>query len=213
MGKLSASETAKILKKYKIPVPRQATAEKNKELTEKAKRIGYPVVLKIESPDIVHKTEAKCVVTDIRNDKELLESSRKIVKNAKRHGKKARIKGFLVQEHFRGYETIVGGKRDEQFGPVVLFGAGGIFTELLKDNSIRICPIKRREAKEMVGEIRFSRVLDGFRGEPPADRKKITDVIMAVNRIMTREKVKELDINPLMVSEKGVRAVDVRIIK
>ncbi len=213
MGKLSASETGKILKKYKIPAPEQATAKDRKELAKKAKNIGYPVVLKLESPDIIHKTEAKCVVTDIRNEKELLESSEKILKNAKRHDRKARMKGFLVQEHFRGHETIVGGKRDEQFGPVVLFGAGGIFTELLKDMSIRICPIKRKDAKEMTEEIRFSGILDGFRGEPPADKRKITDVIMAVNRIMVKEKIKELDINPLMVSEKGVRAVDVRIMK
>ncbi|MBN2042320.1 MAG: acetate--CoA ligase family protein [Candidatus Aenigmarchaeota archaeon] len=213
MRKLSPSESRRMMKKYGIPLVNEKTVKTKKAMNKLPKEMKYPVVLKIDSPDIIHKTEAKCVFTDIRNDKELASSSEKILKNAKKYNPKARITGFLVQEHFSGYETIVGGKIDEQFGPIVLFGAGGIFTELLGDTSIRICPFSRKDAEEMIDEIKFSRVLKGFRGEEPADRNKILDVIMSVERLMRKEKITELDINPLMVSGDGVRAVDVRIIK
>ncbi len=211
MRKLSPSESKKIMKKYGIPVIKEKTIKVN--TVKLPKELKYPVVLKIDSPDIIHKTEANCVFTDIRNDNELVKASETILKNAKKYDPKAKIKGFLIQEYFSGYEVIVGGKIDEQFGPIVLFGAGGIFTELLEDTSIRICPFGRKDAAEMIDEIKFSKVLGGFRGEKPVDKEKIIDILIGVGNLMIKEKVKELDINPLIVSSVGIRAVDVRIIK
>jgi len=211
--KLTEAECKKLMKKYGIPSPKEFLAKTPEEAVRLAKKIGYPVVMKIDSEDIIHKTESKTVETEIENDKEAEKAFRRIIKNAKRYNQKARINGVVVQEYVKGYETIVGGKIDPQFGPIVLFGAGGILTEVLRDTSIRICPIERRDAKEMVEEIKYSKILKGFRGQPPADINKIIDVLLKVSRIMTDEKIKEMDINPLIVSNKGAKAVDVRIIK
>lgn len=211
--KLSESECKKIMKKYGIPTPEEFLAKKPEEAVRFAKKIGYPVVLKIDSEDIIHKTETNTVVTNVRNDREVSEAFRNIMENAKKYKPNARIHGVIVQEHLEGYETIVGGKIDPQFGPIILFGAGGIFTEVLADVSIRICPIERKDAEEMINEIKYSKILKGFRGKPPADEKKIINVLLKVSKMMMREKIKEMDINPLIVSHKEAKAVDVRIIK
>ncbi|NIO22553.1 MAG: acetyl-CoA synthetase [Candidatus Aenigmarchaeota archaeon] len=211
--KLDQSECKKLTRKYGIPTAKEFLAKKPEQAIEFAKKIGYPVVMKIDSEDVVHKTETKTVVTNIKNKEEVLEAFEKIIRNAKKHKPKAKIRGVIVQEHVEGYETIVGGKIDPQFGPIILFGAGGIFTEVLKDVAIRICPIEKEDAEEMVGEVRYSKILKGFRGEPPVKINEITDILLRASKIMMKEKVKEMDINPLIVSHKGAKAVDVRIIK
>ncbi len=211
--KLAESECKKIMKKYGIPTTKEFLAKKPEEAVRFAKKIGYPVVLKIDSEDIVHKTETKTVMINIKNDKEVLEAFETTIKNAKRHKPRAKINGVIVQEHVEGYETIVGGKIDPQFGPVILFGAGGIFTEVLKDTSIRICPIEKEDAEEMINEIKYSKILKGFRGEPPAKMKEIINILLGASKMMMKENIKEMDINPLIVSHKEAKAVDVRIIK
>jgi len=211
--KLAESECKKIMNKYRIPLPKELLAKKPGDAVKFAKKIGYPVVLKVDSENIVHKTETKTVMTNIRDEKELTEAFGKIIKNAKKHEPKARVNGVIVQEHVRGYETIVGGKIDPQFGPIILFGAGGIFTEVLRDTSIRVCPIEKEDAEEMIDEIKYSKILKGFRGEPPVKTKEIIDVLLKASRIMMKENVREMDINPLIVSRRGAKAVDVRIIK
>jgi succinyl-CoA synthetase beta subunit len=211
--KLSSEESRKLFVKYGVPVVDEFFVKNKRQLETVAKRLVFPLVVKIESPDIIHKTEARCVFTDIRDREELMESFDKLYKNAKKHNPKARIDGVIVQEHCDGYEFIIGGKIDEQFGPIILFGAGGIFTEVFKDTSIRICPVERKDLEEMIAEVKFSRVFDGFRGKPPIDKRKIINILMKINKLMLKEKIKELDINPLMVSEKKIRAVDIRIIK
>lgn len=211
--KLTESECKKIMKKYGIPTAKESLAKKPEQAVKFAKKIGYPVVLKIDSKDIVHKTETKTVITNIRNDEDVLEAFGKIIKNAKKHKPNAKIKGVIVQEHVEGHETIVGGKVDSQFGPIILFGAGGIFTEVLRDTSIRICPIEKEDAEEMIDEIKYSKILKGFRGEPPTKMNEIINILLKVSKIMMKEKVKEMDINPLIVSHREAKAVDVRIIK
>jgi acyl-CoA synthetase (NDP forming) len=211
MGKLSSDECRRLFKKYGIPIVDQFFVKDRKGLDKL--RLRFPVVMKVESPDIIHKTEAHCVILNIGDRKELAEAWDKIMKNVKAYKRDAKIEGVIVQEQASGYELIIGGKLDEQFGPVVLFGAGGIFTELLKDTSIRICPLTREDAEEMISEVKFSKVLDGFRGEPPIDKAKVISTIMNVCSMMCREHIKELDINPFMASPDGVKAVDVRIIK
>ncbi|MCK4336129.1 MAG: acetate--CoA ligase family protein [Candidatus Aenigmarchaeota archaeon] len=213
MKKLTESECKKIMNKYRIPTTKEFLAKKPEEAVKFAKKIGYPVVLKIDSEDIIHKTETRTVVANIRNDKDVLEAFEKIIKNAKRHKPNAKINGVIVQEHVEGHETIVGGKIDPQFGPVILFGAGGIFTEVLRDTSIRICPIEREDAEEMINDIKYSKILKGYRGEPPVKMNEIINILLKVSKIMMKENVKEMDINPLIVSHKEAKAVDVRIIK
>ena len=213
MKKLTESECKKIMNKYRIPTTKEFLAKKPEEAVKFAKKIGYPVVLKVDSEDIIHKTETRTVVTNVRNDEDVLEAFEKIIKNAKRHKPNAKINGVIVQEHVEGHETIVGGKIDPQFGPVILFGAGGIFTEVLRDTSIRICPIEREDAEEMINDIKYSKILKGYRGEPPVKMNEIINILLKVSKIMMKENVKEMDINPLIVSHKEAKAVDVRIIK
>ncbi|UCC91965.1 MAG: acetate--CoA ligase family protein [Candidatus Aenigmatarchaeota archaeon] len=213
MKKLTEPECKKIMKKYGIPTTSEFLAKKPEEAVNFAKKIGYPVVLKVDSKDIIHKTETRTVVTNVRDDEDVLESFERIIKNAKRHKPNAKINGVIVQEHVEGYETIVGGKIDPQFGPVILFGAGGIFTEVLKDTSIRVCPVEREDAEEMINEIKYSKILKGYRGGTPAKMNEIINVLLKVSKIMMKENVKEMDINPLIVSHKEAKAVDVRIIK
>lgn len=213
MKKLTESECKKIMNKYRIPTTKEFLAKKPEEAVKFAKKIGYPVVLKVDSEGIIHKTETRTVVANIRNDKDVLEAFEKIIKNAKRHKSNAKINGVIVQEHVEGHETIIGGKIDPQFGPVILFGAGGIFTEVLRDTSIRICPIEREDAEEMINDIKYSKILKGYRGEPPVKMNEIINILLKVSKIMMKENVKEMDINPLIVSHKEAKAVDVRIIK
>ena len=213
MRKLTESECKKIMNKYRIPTTKEFLAKKPEEAVKFAKKIGYPVVLKVDSKDIVHKTETRTVVTNVRNDEEVIDSFERITKNAKRHKPNAKINGLIVQEHIEGYETIVGGKIDPQFGPVILFGAGGVFTEVLRDTAIRICPIEREDAEEMINEIKYSKILKGYRGKPPAKINEIINILLKVSKVMMKENVKEMDINPLIVSNKEAKAVDVRIIK
>jgi acyl-CoA synthetase (NDP forming) len=213
MRRLTEEETKKILERYGIPTPKSILTKIEDQAVFFSKKIGFPVVLKIDSEDIIHKTEAKAVITNVRSEEEVSKSYKKILENTKAYNPKAKINGVVVQEYVQGYETIVGGKVDEQFGPIVLFGAGGIFTELLKDVAIRICPIEREDAEEMVNEIKFSKVLRGFRGNPPVNTKAIVDILLKVSKIMIKENIREMDINPLMVSPEGAKAVDVRIIK
>ena len=125
---------------------------------------------------------------------------------------KAVIQGNFVQQFIEGKQIIVGGKIDQQFGPTILFGLGGIFVELMKDVSLRICPINHEEAKEMISEIKGYPILKGIRGEKSINLKELEYVLIKVNNLMMKEKIKEIDINPLIANEKEVIAVDVRVI-
>jgi acyl-CoA synthetase (NDP forming) len=169
--------------------------------------VGFPCVMKV-SGDILHKTDINGVRTNIINEEEARKNFNELIK----------IKGtenVLVQEMVEeGYEIIVGGKKDPQFNRVVALGAGGIFTEFLKDVSFRIVPLSRRDAEEMLMEVKFSDlILKGFRGQKPANPESIVNAILAVSRIMEKyPKIKELDINPLFATPTNAIATDVRII-
>jgi acyl-CoA synthetase (NDP forming) len=192
----------KLVRKYSILMPRQKIVKSSREAMKFANKIGYPVVMKISSSQISHKTEIGGVFTGVeRRDVE------KIFKEIKK------IKGFegvLVQKQVEGVETIVGGLRDSQFGPCVSFGTGGIFVEVLKDVNFRVCPITKKDARDMIRGTKVYQILKGYRGKT-YDTNGLVDVIMKISRLMSREKVRELDINPLICSEKGVWAADVRM--
>ena len=211
MAQLSEIQIKNKLKKYSIPVVKGCIFRKKEDAITFAKKLGFPVVLKGVSKDITHQTEAGAVFLNLRSEKDVSDAFEKITKNVKAYKKKAKLDGMLVQQQAHGYEFIVGGKVNPQFGPIVLFGSGGIFIEVMDDFSLRVCPIGKKDAEEMVGEVKFSKVFKGFRGEKPVKVADVIDAILKVGKIMCKEKITEMDINPLLVSHKGVVAVDVRM--
>lgn len=211
---LTEDEAKRILAEYKIPVVKEILARSKDKAVRAARQIGYPVAIKIVSPDIIHKTEAGAVLLNINSKKELIEGYDRILKNASRYSPSAQIKGVLVQKMVKsGREVIVGLLRDVQFGAVVMFGLGGIFVEILKDTSFRVAPVTTNEALEMIKEIKAYKILEGVRGEKNSDINAVADVIVKVSKLgIERSEILELDINPLFVFERDVLAVDARIV-
>jgi len=207
---LSEYESKVILASYQIPVTREIMAESSDEVITAAHEIGYPVVMKGCAPDITHKTEKGLIRTDIRDDKEALDTFNDIM--AGMNG----IKGAaaLVQEMIRGKrELVVGLIRDPQFGPCVMFGLGGIFTEILKDVSFRLAPLEKRDALEMMGEIKAHKILDAIRGMDAVDREILSEMLINVGRIGTEnDTIKEIDINPVIISGSRPIAVDALVV-
>ncbi|MDY6903809.1 MAG: acetate--CoA ligase family protein [Thermodesulfobacteriota bacterium] len=211
---LSESLSKQILSAYGIPCVAGGPAKSPDEALKTAYHIGFPVALKIDSPDIKHKTEAGGVRLNINNDRELLAAFKEVMENAVRYNSGARINGVLVQKMLgKGIECIVGMKNDEVFGPTVLFGLGGVFVEALEDVSLRVCPLSPLDVREMVAEIRGHRILSSFRGAPSADKDAVYDVLLRVSQLaMDFPEIKEMDINPLTVFPKGALAADALII-
>ena len=207
-------ECKAILSGCGLPIPRSVLIKNKKEFKTKAKKLTPPYVLKVVSQDILHKSDIGGVVTDIKNIKELNNVWTKMVKNISHKMPTARIDGFLLEEMSpKGVEVIIGGLRDTQFGPVVMFGTGGISVELMKDVSYRLAPLDKKEAIEMIREVKGYPLLTGFRGSKPADIESLSEAIIKLSEILIKIKdIKEIEINPLLVYEKGVAAVDVRII-
>jgi acyl-CoA synthetase (NDP forming) len=209
-------EAKRILADYGIPVTREELATSAQDAVAIAKRIGYPIAIKVQSPDISHKTEAKAVRLKIASDAELAAAYEEVTRNAKAYKSDARIEGVLVQEMVSdGVEAILGVTNDPLFGPAVMFGLGGIFAEVLKDVSFRLAPVTPSVAREMVQEIAGYQVLAGARGKPPADVDALVDVIVRLSALAVdlKDHVAELDINPLFVfpAGRGVKAADALI--
>ncbi|MEX0764647.1 MAG: 4-hydroxybutyrate--CoA ligase [Nitrosopumilaceae archaeon] len=210
---LLEEEGQDVLRAYGFPVPKSILAKKDKEAIQAAKKIGFPVVMKIASPQIIHKSDAGGVKVGLKNPKEVRVAFKEIIKNAKKYDKKAMIKGVLVQEMVKGgKETIIGSKLEPGFGPVVMFGMGGIYVEVLKDVTFRLAPVTDTEVDEMISSIKTSKLLQGVRGEKPSDTKKLSECIQRLSQLVTDFKeIKELDMNPVLVFEKGCKVVDIRI--
>ena len=209
-------EAKRMLAAYGIPVTREELAKSAQEAVAIAKKIGYPVAVKVQSADISHKTEAKAVRLKIQSDAELTTAYEEVMKNAKAYKRDAKIEGVLVQEMVSdGVEAILGVTNDPLFGPAVMFGLGGIFAEVLKDVSFRLAPVTASVAREMVEEIAGYKVLTGARGKPPADVDALVDAIVRLSALAVdlKDHVAELDINPLFVfaKGKGVKAADALI--
>jgi acetyltransferase len=209
------AEAREILQALDIPVPASELARTADEAVAIANRIGYPVVMKIASPDILHKTDIGGIKLNITSESEVRDAFDLLVYRAQRFMPDATIWGCQVQQMVKGgREVIVGMNRDPQFGPLLMFGLGGIYVEALKDVTFRVAPIDRREAKEMLSEIKAFRLLRGVRGEKPADLDAIADTILKISQLATEfPEIVELDINPVMVFEagKGVMGVDMRL--
>ena len=210
-------EARSVLQAYGLRIPQSEIAETPEKAVQIATQIGFPVVLKIASPDILHKTDVGGVKVGLRNASDVRDAFELMVYRAQRYVPEARIWGCLVQEMAPpgGLEVLVGMNRDPQFGPLVTFGLGGIYVETLKDVTFRLAPFSRQEAEEMLGEIRAHALLDGVRGQPPADKAAILDTLLRINQLVTDfPDITELDINPLMVYQEGQGAVaiDMRLI-
>jgi acetyl-CoA synthetase (ADP-forming) len=197
-----------------MPVTAIAVATSEEDAVKAAKKIGFPIVLKIVSPQVLHKSDAGGVLINIKDEEGLREGYNTILKNVKKHVPDAEITGILVQEMApNGTEVIVGSTNDPTFGPTIMFGLGGIFVEILKDVSFRLAPITKTDAEEMVKEIKAYKILEGARGMPPADQETIVSILLDTSKmLMECPEIKELDLNPVLVYEKGAKIVDARII-
>ncbi|MEK7846211.1 MAG: acetate--CoA ligase family protein, partial [Nitrospinota bacterium] len=211
---LLESEAKKLISAWGISGPISVLIKKKKDIEAEAKKLTPPYVLKVVSQDILHKSEVSGVVTDIKNIKELNNVWTKMARNISHKMPTARIEGFLLEEMSpRGVEVIIGGLRDPQFGPVVIFGTGGISVELMKDVSYRLAPLNKKEALEMFREVKGYPLLTGFRGSKPVDMENLISTIIKLSEILIKlEDIKEIEINPLLVYEKGVMAADVRVV-
>jgi acyl-CoA synthetase (NDP forming) len=207
-------EAKMVCMEYGIPVPRFKVALTYDEAIKFAEGIGYPVVLKIVSPDIIHKFDIGGVALNLKNSSEVKNAYENILMNVNRHKPNAKIVGVLVQEMApQSTEVIVGAIKDPQFGPALMFGLGGIFVEVLKDVTFRIAPITETDAREMITEVKAYPVLKGYRGQPPVDLNAIVNILLNTSKlVMDYLEIKELDLNPILVYEKGAKTVDARII-
>ena len=199
---------------YGIPVAAFKLAKNEDEAVKTAEQLGYPVVLKIVSPDILHKSDAGGVIVNLRSNAEVRSAYAKILENANKYNPSVRITGVLVQEMApKSTEVIVGAIKDSQFGQTMMFGLGGIFVELLKDVTLKIAPITEAEAVEMITGVKAYPILKGYRNTIPADVDAITAILLNTSRlVMENPEIKELDLNPVIIYEKGAKTVDARII-
>jgi acetyl-CoA synthetase (ADP-forming) len=202
-----------LLRRYRIPFCESKVCSSQSELLAFAKRVGYPVVLKVESEAVVHKSDSGGVIAGIMDSKALIGSQKKIIRNISERFPDLSGFSFLVQKQVTGKEVIIGMKRDPQFGPVIMVGLGGIFVEVLKDVSFRIAPLKKSDAKAMLAELKSYRILTGVRGEPSVDIDSLVDMILKISRMsLGEDAIEEIDFNPVMVNEKKAYVVDARII-
>lgn len=211
---LLETEAKELLLEYGLPVPAFKLIKNEDEVEEIAELIGYPLVMKIVSPDIIHKSEAGGVKVGIEDGPSARRAYRDIISNAQEYDDKAHIYGIITYRMCPvSTEVIIGMLKDPHFGPVVMFGLGGIFVEVLKDVSFRILPITELDAQEMTGEIKGYPILKGVRGEPPKDIAALEEVLIRLSTLaMENPEIQEIDLNPILVYEKGLQIVDARII-
>ena len=212
---LLEEEGQEVLRAYGFPLPKSTLAKTENDAVKTAKKIGYPVVMKIASPQIIHKSDAGGVKVNLKNDNEVKVAFKTIVTNAKKYNKKAEIKGVLIVEMIKGgKEMIIGSKLEPGMGPVIMLGMGGIYVEVLKDVTFKLAPVTDKEADDMISSIKMKKILEGVRGEKPSDVKKLSECIQRLSQLVTDFKeIKELDMNPVLVMEqgKGCKILDVRI--
>ncbi len=206
---LNEYESKRLLDAYSIPVTKEFVANSLEEALSFAKQIGYPVVLKGSSRTLTHKTEHKLIELGIDSDQALEKAYAALTERGM-----GQLDGILVQQMVKGERELVAGLiRDPQFGPCVMFGLGGIFTEVLKDVTFRVAPLEMRDALEMMDEIRARKLLDTFRGKPAVNREVLAHALINLGRIgLEVEEVAEIDINPMIIHDDMPIAVDALVI-
>lgn len=212
---LLEEEGQEVLRAYGFPLPQSILVTTEDEAVNTAKKIGFPVVMKIASPQIIHKSDAGGVKVGVSSEQGVRDAFNQIITSAKKYNKNATIKGILVQEMVKGgKELIIGSKLEPGFGPVIMLGMGGIYVEVLKDVTFRLAPVTDKEADDMINSIKTKKLLEGVRGEKPSDLKKLSELIQKLSALVTDFKeIKELDMNPVLVMEQGngCKVLDVRI--
>lgn len=214
-GFMSESDSKAIIDAYGLPVIRTETAENEDEAVNIGRDLGYPIAMKLHSPDITHKTEAGGVQLDLRSEDEVRRAFNQIVSSAKRYQPDARITGVTLQPFFSqsDYEVLLGAKRDPNFGPVIVFGMGGIYTEVFKDRSLGLVPLNRLLARRLMQETRVFSLLKGYRNRPAADMEKLEEMMIRLSQLMIDfPDILELDMNPVLIKNGEPVAVDARIL-
>jgi len=211
---LTEIESKEFLSIWGVKVVETRLARSKLEAMNIGEELGFPVVLKIASPDIIHKSDAGGVKIGLRSKKQVGEAYSQIVKAARERFPGAKVLGVAVQKMAPpGVEVIIGMSKDPQFGPVLMFGLGGVWVEVLKDVSFRLIPITPRDAREMIREIKGFPLLQGYRGQDPVDLATLEEMLLNVSQMVeTNPEIKELDINPIFAYKDGALAVDARII-
>ena len=211
---LTAPEAELFCDEYDIPTPKQGLAKTSADAVKLAGRFGFPVVLKIVSNDILHKTEAGGVITGVASAAEVRRGFDELVKNAKRYRKNAAIQGIQVQQMLKGgHEVMVGAVTDPSFGKMIAFGLGGVLVEVMKDITFRLAPVGKKEALSMLDSVSAAEVLRGVRGQKSVDRAAVADLICRVSKLVKDfPEIQEIDLNPIFATDKGAKAVDVRIV-
>ena len=212
---LSEITSKELLASYGIPVNRTLITTSAEQAAELAADIGFPVVLKIDSPDITHKTDAGGVILDLSSKKDVVLAFQEILENAKNYDPKAMIEGVTIQRMIKGvgYEIILGSKYDSLFGPVILFGMGGVMTEVIGDKAIGLPPLNSILAERLMERTKVSKVLSGFRNKPPVNMKWLEEILVRLSHLVTDfPEIREIDINPLLVNENNIIGLDARVI-
>ncbi|MDO4548085.1 MAG: acetate--CoA ligase family protein [Clostridia bacterium] len=213
---LSEADSKREMRLCGVPVPKQFIAYSKEDILVHWNNMALPLVLKINSPDISHKTEAGGVRLNINDRETACRAFGEIISNCTSYNPKARIEGILVQEMApAGQEIIVGVTNDAQFGPMILVGLGGVFVEVFKDVSVSVCPINKTEAMDMIGKLRSFKLLNGYRGSEPLDVEALAELLVNVSNyaLAHKDDLAELDLNPVMVYPKGVKAVDALVVR
>jgi acetyltransferase len=215
---LSEHQSKELLSLYGIPVTREQVVQSPQEAIRFAEEIGFPVALKIDSPDILHKSEARVIRLGVGSKEEILHCYDEIIKTAQKYDPDAKINGVLVQEMIQnGTEVMIGMSQDPQFGPTIAFGMGGVFVETLKDISLRVTPLSKVDAEQMINEIKGYPILKGVRGKKRSDIDAIAETLMRLAALVEdfRNTISEIDINPLIVfdEDRGVKALDALVVK
>src|SRR4051812_37819496 len=211
---LTAPEGKLICDAYGINVPKEGVASSAADASKMASSMGFPVVMKIVSPDILHKTEAGGVIVGVKNADEASSAYDQILANAKKYKSDAKIIGVQIQQMIKGgQETIIGAMTDDSFGKLIAFGMGGVLVEVLKDVTFRLAPATAEDAASMLDGIQAAEVLKGVRGAKPVNREALQNTIVRVSQLVTDfPEISELDLNPVFASEDGAIAADVRIV-
>jgi len=209
------SDVTEVLSAYGLPVIRMETAGAEDEASNLGRAMGYPLAMKLHSPDITHKTEAGGIRLDLRSDEEVRAAFAGIVESARRYKPHARIDGVTMQPFFSNpdFEILLGAKRDANFGPVIVFGMGGIFTEVLKDRALGLPPMNRLLARRMMQETKVWSLLQGYRNRPPANMERLEEMIVRLSQLLIDfPRIAELDMNPVLIKDGNPVAVDARIL-
>jgi acetyl-CoA synthetase (ADP-forming) len=213
--KLLEHEAFELIKYYGIPIPDKVVlVRSSREAYELADTIGYPIAVKIISPDIIHKSDVGGVKLGLMSKEEVIYGIEEMLKTVSARAPHARITGVLMYHMAPpGLEVIVGGIRDSVFGAAVMFGLGGAFVEVFRDVSFRIAPVNMDDAFEMINEIRFSKILDGYRGQEPVNKSVIAEIIVKTSKLIEEnEEIASIDLNPVIVYSSEAKVVDVRVI-